>query len=761
MAINFGDTSMEGAITPSVAVQNPVQDDSGAVLAESLGGAAKAIGAIAGSIFQQGQTDAKTKILTAYEQELLDLADSVEQGAMNRNEAMTRARALRGQYLSNSPALQEDFDKVWTNFAASNGLGHVVVQGTVEQQAQEEKQTAAIKAGYSSMTEYDAFLQSTQQHDILLRQAAAATATNTTMSETIRHGLLTSATNIADKAYPAAENQMRATIAQMEANPLQAAEIAAQFSTQLSTDIAALKASVGTEGADYIIAPITDLLATFTAYANGTVETSVLTGKMENTKAMYAAMYMNQPDIAAMLAQSALFKDVGLPPEFAINAWTEAGTLGKIMEIQTMGSVNLFDNTPASARTTANLTGIAGSITSASSPDLVAETNEAMNAAIEGAWVHERAAKDGAIGFKDLVTMLGSPEFSNFLDNGGSVTAAHADQLVGILESNYANELVPAVKSYWESVPVQTPTAGERVTPSNIPMNQLLQPVWNGSAVEFIPNEQYKSDPRIVALAESVNTGDSSIGVPLNSLINAYANSTGTDAKTIWEQQFAGRLFNLGPDGKPVEAPLADRVNAALDAEPKGDALSMGEFNPDTLEPTEEWVDQASALTSSTQALLPPIDPAYTDVEGVDYSSYLPSIRASESAGNDSARNSLSTATGRYQFLKTTWDGLVNKYPNSGLSFEGRLDPQQQEVAIRLFTAENARMLKNSGVSLSNGTLYAAHFLGASDAVKVLQGAPSDLVAAHVSARVINANPFLRGMTVAEFKAWTNRKGNV
>ena len=108
MAINFGDTIMEGSIEPEARVQQPVQDNSGAMLAEAFAPAARAVGAIAGSIFKQGQEDANTKILTQYENDLLNIADAVDQDAMTRDEAMIQARALRRQYLSNAPALQDD-----------------------------------------------------------------------------------------------------------------------------------------------------------------------------------------------------------------------------------------------------------------------------------------------------------------------------------------------------------------------------------------------------------------------------------------------------------------------------------------------------------------------------------------------------------------------------------------------------------------------------------------------------------------------------
>jgi hypothetical protein len=767
MAVNFGDTIMEGGIAPSVAVQAPVQDNSGAILAESLGGVAKTVGAIAGSIFQQNEASAADKINTDFQNALSYLADDVAQGAMDNTEAMTRARVILREYSANNPSLREDFNKTWASVMAENGLAHVVIEGTVEQQALEEKKTAAIKAGYTSMEAYDSFLQQTQQHDLLLRQAAAASASNTVMSENLRQGLLTSATGIADKAYNAAENQMRATMAAIEANPAQAAEIAAQFTTQMSVDINMLKSKVGVEGADYIIAPITGLLETFNAWSTGSVETAVLEGRMKNVQQQYAAMYYNDPEVAAIIAQQAMFNSVGLPPEFGIQNWTPEA-LQKIKEVKRLGSVNILDNTEGSARYVDNLQEIAASVTASTDPALITDLMESVNASIEGAWVNERSA-DGALGFKDLVTLLGSPEIANLVDIGGGITAAHADQLPAILESNYANELVPAVQKYWESVPIQNPTnpetngAGGSTGLQNIPMNQLLQPVWNGSAVEFIPAEAYKDNPRIIALAGEVNTGASSIGIPLNSLINAQALVTKTDPKTVWEQNFAGRLFNLGAEG--TEGPLAEQATTPAQGseEPASEApnesedtFTIGDFAPDTLEPVAEYVSQNSAI----QAQLPPIDVAYTDVEGVDYDSYLPSIRASESGGNDSAKNPTSTATGRYQFLKSTWTGLVDKYPNSGLTYEGRLDPNQQEIAIRIFTAENARYLKNNGVPLSNGTLYGAHFLGASDAAKVLKASDSDLISAHVPARVIEANNFLRGKTVAWFKDWVNRKGN-
>lgn len=759
MAINFGDTIMEGGIEPSVRVQAPVQDDSGAILAQSLGGAAKTIGAIAGSIFQQNQVSGEDKILSTYQSDLLDLADDVDQG-MDKGEALIRARAMRREYLANSPSLREDFDKIWSSFATENGLGHVVVEGTIEQQAQEARQTEALKLNYT-MAEYDVFQARAKQVAALNQEYDLVLKRNGVLTETQRQAGIQAAAGLADAAFPSAQRQINDAMAQIAAGGDKAA-IATQLNLSLGQSIQQLTSLTKGEGAEYITAPITGLLNTFNEYANGTIESSVLEGVINNTKQQYAAMYATDPVLGPIIAQSQLINNVGLAQtNIGMSIWTPEALKYLRDAVTPDSNLNLLTNDQGAARFTQNIQEVATAITSESDPALIDEAMTALNAAVDGIYINERSAKDGAIGFKDTVEMLGSPQVANLIKLGGGITAEHADQFVGVLQNNYENELVPAIQKYWESVPLQTPTAGERVTPNNTPMSQLLQPVWNGSAVEFIPNEAYKSDPRVISLAADVNAGSNSIGIPLNNLINAYANVTGVDAKTIWENDFAGRLFNLGEEGEATtSSPLADSVNSALDAtapeaEDTGDDFTLGDFAPDTLEPVAEYVSQSSALKSD----LPPIDPAYTDIEGIDYDSYLPSIRTSESGGNDSARNPTSTATGRYQFLRSTWNDLANRYPNSGITPDGRLDPNQQEIAIRIFTAENAQYLKGRDVPLSNGTLYAAHFLGASDAVKVLK-ASDGLVSDYVPARVVSANSFLRGMTVSEFRSWAYRKGN-
>jgi len=138
---------------------------------------------------------------------------------------------------------------------------------------------------------------------------------------------------------------------------------------------------------------------------------------------------------------------------------------------------------------------------------------------------------------------------------------------------------------------------------------------------------------------------------------------------------------------------------------------------------------------------------------------YYRAIRTAESGGNDSAKNPRSTATGRYQFIASTWSELARQRPDLSLTSDGRLDPAQQERAIKAFTENNAKTLSGSGIVVTNGSLYAAHFLGSFGAVRALRAPSTAMMRDVVSPGTVEANPFLANMTVGQFTAWAERKG--
>lgn len=104
-------------------------------------------------------------------------------------------------------------------------------------------------------------------------------------------------------------------------------------------------------------------------------------------------------------------------------------------------------------------------------------------------------------------------------------------------------------------------------------------------------------------------------------------------------------------------------------------------------------------------------------------SGYLATLRGKESGGNPNARNPTSTATGIDQFTAGTWAGLAKKYPDLGLTPDGRTDPAQSTRAMERFTRDNAQALTNAGVPVTPGNLYVSHFLGEAGGPRFVAGA--------------------------------------
>lgn len=138
---------------------------------------------------------------------------------------------------------------------------------------------------------------------------------------------------------------------------------------------------------------------------------------------------------------------------------------------------------------------------------------------------------------------------------------------------------------------------------------------------------------------------------------------------------------------------------------------------------------------------------------------YAASTQRRESAGDPLAKNPRSSASGLYQFTRATWLRLGGQWgPDPRKPFGGLTpSPAEQRQKFDQLTADNAARLKGAGVKLTDGALYAAHFLGSTGAVKVLKAPDAAPLAAFVGSATLAANPHLRGWTVGQFRAWTER----
>src|SRR6266849_1461198 len=146
-----------------------------------------------------------------------------------------------------------------------------------------------------------------------------------------------------------------------------------------------------------------------------------------------------------------------------------------------------------------------------------------------------------------------------------------------------------------------------------------------------------------------------------------------------------------------------------------------------------------------------------------------------ESSGDSNAKNKRSSATGAGQFLDETWLEMIRTYRRDlvgGRSekeiLELRRDPELNRTIMTRLVEQNAAMLKKRGLPVTPGTLYLTHFAGPAGALAVLSFsenadaaslmASADSTGRTTREKLVNANPFLKELSVRELKKWANQK---
>jgi hypothetical protein len=126
-------------------------------------------------------------------------------------------------------------------------------------------------------------------------------------------------------------------------------------------------------------------------------------------------------------------------------------------------------------------------------------------------------------------------------------------------------------------------------------------------------------------------------------------------------------------------------------------------------------------------------------------------------------KNPMSSASGPFQIVNRTFIDAFRKFyadQAQGMTDEEILDlknsPDGQRIAEEIgpmLIQDNANIIGRAGYETTPGNVYLAHFLGATDALKVLNADPSTPVDQFLPAKVISSNErLLRGKTAGEVR---------
>lgn len=151
------------------------------------------------------------------------------------------------------------------------------------------------------------------------------------------------------------------------------------------------------------------------------------------------------------------------------------------------------------------------------------------------------------------------------------------------------------------------------------------------------------------------------------------------------------------------------------------------------------------------------IEPPNSDIPD----DYWPMLAKIESGNRPYVKAPTSSASGLYQFIRSTWIAEGGTWGADKNAAFGGLKPSEAEQLMRAktFTEKNAAILRAKGIPINKASLYAAHFFGAGMAAKVIGSdvnARADVIA---GSEATKANPsILQGKTVGQFLAWLHVK---
>lgn len=141
-----------------------------------------------------------------------------------------------------------------------------------------------------------------------------------------------------------------------------------------------------------------------------------------------------------------------------------------------------------------------------------------------------------------------------------------------------------------------------------------------------------------------------------------------------------------------------------------------------------------------------------------------------ESGGKATAQNPNSSAGGLGQFIDSTWlatvrahrpDIAAGKSKAEILALKKDASPagkQLQRDMVTAYTNDNAKALVASGMPVTPGSLYLAHFAGVGGAKEVLRADPNASLSDVLGPQVIAANGFLRGKSAGWLISWADGK---
>ena len=171
-----------------------------------------------------------------------------------------------------------------------------------------------------------------------------------------------------------------------------------------------------------------------------------------------------------------------------------------------------------------------------------------------------------------------------------------------------------------------------------------------------------------------------------------------------------------------------------------------------------------AAGPASAPAPAPEMAPVAASTEDAAMSAFLDRLMLVESGGRDDARNPRSTAVGPFQFIESTFLDVARRHfaaETTALAAPQILALRTNRIFARraavAFTRDNADILFKNALPSTPANLRLAFLVGPNAAVRLLKAEVATPVITILGTNVVQANPFMAGMTVRDLAGWSER----
>jgi hypothetical protein len=153
-----------------------------------------------------------------------------------------------------------------------------------------------------------------------------------------------------------------------------------------------------------------------------------------------------------------------------------------------------------------------------------------------------------------------------------------------------------------------------------------------------------------------------------------------------------------------------------------------------------------------------------SSIEAAEMGRFLDRLMMAESGGRDTAANPRSTALGPFQFIESTFLEVARRH---FAAETGQLAPAQvlalrtnrpfARRAAEAYTRDNAASLASAGLAATFANLRLAFLVGPGGAIRILRAERETPAIRILGANVVQANPFMAGMTAGDLTVWSER----